>query len=136
MVRKGDFEEAAANPLFSELTRTRQVLLHGSEHAMAGTAARAAGAVATIAFWLWLLAGGELEKAGLPSVPSALLAALAYVSGAFLAVLLAPRSTALLQAVVARKTEELEQLQRERCARLAALVETAQAAANGQSLAE
>lgn len=103
MARKSGFEETGPSPLLTELARTRLLCLRRSERAMAGAAARAAVALTTIAFWLWLLAGGQLESVGLRSVPPALLTALAYVSGVFLAVLVGPKANALLHAAVARK---------------------------------
>lgn len=91
--------------------RLRSIGVENEPSAIESCAASAALALATIAFWVWLAAGGL--PAGATTVPVPLLALLAYGSGVLVAVLLAPSPHAQYMAGATRHAIELARVQRE-----------------------
>ncbi|MDP9897334.1 hypothetical protein J2W32_006509 [Variovorax boronicumulans] len=118
MSRQSDFEDAAMQSLAAESKRYRRLVLLGWVNAMGGAAARAAVAVATIGFWLWLLIGGGYACQGMLAFASPLWTGLAYMSGVFIALLIGPRPDALVLAEMKRRALLLEQSQAERFGKL------------------
>lgn len=91
--------------------RPRSIGVENEPSAIGSCAASAALALATIAFWVWLAAGGP--HAGATTIPAPLFALLAYGSGVLVAVLLSPSPHAEYMAEATRHAIELARVQRE-----------------------
>lgn len=96
----------------------RRLVLGGWMNAMGGAAARAAVAVATIGFWLWMLIGDAYARQCMLAFPPALWLGLAYMSGVFVALMVGPRPDVLVLAEIERRALLLEQSQAERYGKL------------------